>query len=200
MSMRIHGVATVVIGHFNPWIIRPEWLREHEIVPAGDVQVTFAAAGTGKTFQFKVDDLDWKVSDDRLIVESDEPRNTGEYAVSTLKKLPHTPVVAIGHNLNYVCQSDVWSAGKPGLGNIDDRALGRLGSLRALSWQVSIVRPDDSVMNVKTHHTESQIAVSFNFHRQVADNKQAIQAARKFESDAKLAKVFVMRVLGQEVV
>lgn len=201
MAFRIHGVDTVVVGHFNPWIIQPEWLLRQGVIAEGEEAAITLHAFSSPVGEmlFKVGTVTWKVSPERLIVHCDEYSDTATPVIEVLRLLPHTPMNAAGNNFNYVGQASDWIGERPTLNDVTRESLAQRGRVRADAWRTEIVREDDSVMNVHVIHSEQRVAVNFNFHRLATDCDSAIEATRNYARDFETSREFLEGDLRQEV-
>jgi hypothetical protein len=101
LAPRADGWNVLVLGHWDPLILTPAWLNEH--VAAGDVVVEMARderLPPRQTF----DGVSLLVVDNRLLVSPAEPDVDGmkkaeDVALKLLDLLPHTPITAVGVNV-----------------------------------------------------------------------------------------------------
>ena len=200
VSLRIHGVDTVIVGHFNPWIIQPIWLAEQGLVDAEAevVHVAFQPIATG-VLQFQTGSFHWKVSQDRLIVQSDALVNTAAPIIDIIDRLPHTPVSAVGNNFNYLTTAPAWDGGHPVLGNVSADQLAAVGDIVSQSWQVELALRQGVVAKILVRIDATNVIVSFNFHRSINAPDLAKAALRNFDDDYQTSRRLLVDVLAVEV-
>lgn len=199
MALRIHGVDTVVVGHFNPWIIQPSWLAAQGMLTADEVHVAFQPYSSSGLLQFRMGDYHWKVSQDRLIVHSDPMRNTARPILEIIQRLPHTPLVAIGNNFSYVTTVADWQAGTPSLGRISEGDLEQLGELVSQTWESELALRNAAVLKTTIRLDSTNVIINLNFNRITNTTEAARAALRNFDSDSEASRQFVTELLGETI-
>jgi hypothetical protein len=158
----LEQAETVAIGAFNPYIITPGWLVKYGIRERDEeLSVRMVPLGEGASFQ--LGDVRWRVDGQRLSVSTaDRDVDCGRFVSEVLSLLPHTPVLAIGHNFQFTATRSEWG----------DRPEPRLGQKRLedfegaeqVRWS-SVFRAGDARVEVTLAHEPGLVAVLFNFHR-----------------------------------
>ena len=97
MALSLVMANTTIRGHFNPYIVSPEWLAENNIWKSEEIQLAFGSVIDG--IRFRSGESDWQVNSNSLQISS--LGNCGQLAAEVLKALPHTPVLAVGINFEY---------------------------------------------------------------------------------------------------
>ncbi len=88
----LKSANTTVVGHFNPYLISPDWLKRQGIWQADTVHMRLAA-WKRDTFNFHADGVEWIVSANQLTITSKD-KDCGILADRILAELPHTPVTS----------------------------------------------------------------------------------------------------------
>ncbi len=196
MALKLEECNTLVRGNFNPYIVTPEWLAQQELWQPKKPEIMLAALASG--IQFRGDDAEWAVDNDRLLISS-ETVDCGDLAANVLRSLPHTPVRAVGTNFTFVGGKEEWGTSPvPRLGNRgpDDFPNGLCPE--QVRWTATItdgqVRTEISVV-----FGEKDVAVRFNFHRPVSDATAAALAAEQFVSDKRRAGELLKEFVDQEI-
>lgn len=166
MSLTLTHADILVKGHFNPYIITPEWLVRSKIISTeGDVGVLFGALTHGVTF--RTDRLEWEVDFDHLSVASERGDDCGSLAEKVLAALPHTPVRAVGHNFHYACSSEEWAGGLvPMLGGRAPGSFGDIGEEHQVRWTGTFSR-HGARLEITLAYGLGGVAVLFNFQRAI---------------------------------
>lgn len=107
MAFHFKNASCVVLGTFNMYIIHPRWLARHEIIDKGaEVGIQTNLTEPGFRFLLPKHKTTWTVAPDRIVIESDDPTvDCGRLVAAVLRKLPETPLRAIGNNAVYEADS-----------------------------------------------------------------------------------------------
>lgn len=103
--MKLDHVSCVVLGHFNPAILTPRFLKDKCGFPA-DAKIDFTVPYSRLASQVACDGVTILVLPDRLQVNEQGIENTCnskviEYVKAYLDRLEFTPIAACGVNFNY---------------------------------------------------------------------------------------------------
>lgn len=196
MSLALNHADILVKGHFNPYIITPEWLVRWQIISAErDVGVVFGALTHGVTF--RADSFQWEVDFDHLSIASDKGDDCGALANKVLATLPHTPVRAVGHNFHYACSFEEWSGGLlPMLGGHAPGSFGDIGEEHQVRWTGTFSR-QEARLEITVACGLGGVAVLFNFQRAIesAGADDAGRAAAGFLDDLAATKELMNTLL-----
>lgn len=179
------SASSILVGSLNPAILTPNWLAQNRIL-TGEVSSTSILPADFPVLQFSIGGLSWAANPLRLEVKSEDgSADPGELIAKVLNLLPHTPVQAVGNNLQFAAPpgspSNLQSiANAPLFGQIHSMEYEELG--HRLSCQVKS-KSGAILMITLAAQREGGTLLSFNFHRECASAAQAIQAARSFPSD-----------------
>lgn len=104
MSPEIVDAAIVAVGSFNPPIVNVDWLQLHGLIGEGDAEVARSNDGfivSRPISKFQTDAFAIQVLENQLSVTSLGPVTPAlpDLAMSILELLPHTPVTALGINV-----------------------------------------------------------------------------------------------------
>src|SRR5690349_14627707 len=137
MPLKLFALDTAVIGNLNPFIITPEWLAKQEILPSNQKQqvtASFEFPDRSISFRFKIDDLSWDINFSRCVVSAEKVIDTSKTIVKIFRKLPHTPVKAVGNNFHYRREGLDWNGRVPRLGELDFDSLKEHGNVQSVKW------------------------------------------------------------------
>jgi hypothetical protein len=104
MSPEILEAAVVAVGSFNPPIVNVDWLQHHGLIGDGDAEVARSNDGfivSRPIAKFQTDAFAVQVLENQLSISSLGPVTPAlpDLAMSILELLPHTPVTALGINV-----------------------------------------------------------------------------------------------------
>lgn len=188
-------------GHFNPYIITPEWLLRSSIISTKDkVDAVFRALAHGVAF--RIDRFQWEVDFDHLSISTQGTENCGALAEQLLKALPHTPVRAVGHNFEYACSLEEWGNGPmPMLGQLGPGALRDVGDEYQVRW-TGVFSRRGTRLEMTVAHGLGGAAVLFNFQRSIESThaEDAAQAAGQFAADSAASKELIDSLLKSKVI
>jgi hypothetical protein len=108
--------AIVILGDFNPPIFQPLWFSANGLMPAEETKNADIAVINKKVVSFSMGKMQVFVSEERLTlatVESPQGPLLRDLAIGTLSVLEHTPLKAIGINLDTVFiieSNEAWHA------------------------------------------------------------------------------------------
>lgn len=189
MSLTLTHADILIKGHFNPYIITPEWLVRSQIISAeGDLGVVFGAFTHGVTF--RTDSFQWEADFDHLSIASDKGDDCGHLANKVLAALPHTPVRAVGHNFHYACSVEEWSGGLlPTLGERAPGSFSDIGEEHQVRWTGTFSRRE-ARLEITVAYGLGGVAVLFNFQRAIESARadDAGKAAARFLDDLAATK------------
>src|SRR5438309_2019002 len=95
------GTQIVVLGHFNPSIFSPAWLRANQLIGAKEAEDAQVSVIAQPAAVFSVDWLRIEATSDRLQLATElaqESYRLRDAGVGVLSLLSHTPVSAVGLN------------------------------------------------------------------------------------------------------
>ncbi len=190
MAFRFEKASCVVVGTFNMYILHPQWLADHGIIEVGaDVGIETNLTQPGFRFRLPENTAAWKVTPERLVVESRKPEiDCGDTVARVLKALPETPLFALGSNVHY-------QADPSELENLSDaiRNFPRIPpptpgqSVEQRTFHMGVKRDDRQSVNVQMSLKEDGIELVCNVHTELANrekaNEAAIAAATQFLAD-----------------
>ncbi len=205
MALKLHEIDTVVLGRFNPHIICPPWLAKQKIIAEEETgEAEIAITGRAIALRFKTGDLTWQVDSNRLNISSEKISDTAAIAAKVVKKLPHTPLNAIGNNFRYQCSLSDWDGRLPKLDDVGFDQLGKYGDVQSVGWKASISQSDGVTVNTEmtlepTELPSPMLTVNVNYHRQVNDAGELIAAAKEFQKDQQASAAFIESLLHERI-
>jgi len=97
----ISSVVVVLVGNFNPPIVRPDWLEKHGLFGAGIADAAEIEVIHPEVSIFRMDWASFQVQKSRFVVRMEEAPfvQLQDLLVRTFRELlPHTPIWAMGIN------------------------------------------------------------------------------------------------------
>jgi hypothetical protein len=193
MPIKLLRSDTVVAGRFNPHIISPPWLVKEGIIKGegvkpGPIEINVAGSGPLMVLQFSTGDFQWRVDDTRLVISAEGDSDATPFVSQIVNKLPHTPLLALGHNFHYICERPEWPGRLPGLGDLAVGELRSYGNPENVKWHVSFKPAADLGLNADITESAEFVAVDFNFHRASPGPEAVIAAAKRFLEDLSKTK------------
>jgi hypothetical protein len=209
MSLKPTSFDIVIIGHFNPFILHPNWLTETGILSSREftLNMKFDQAGRGGGLGFEQAGTNWSVSFSRLQISGpDASKVDPNWLVAVLNKLPHTPVSAVGHNIHFRAPRAELQDRLPSLGSAmsGDFDFGGNSELESTKWSALYRRQDTAgsglhKLMVEVEQTQADVRLHVNFHRDVGNAEQAAFALQKIEFDRSQCKDMLSAALGVEI-
>jgi len=196
---------TVVRGRFNPHIINPEWLKSEGIWQADQVQMHLGAIFEGLNFGTADMKTEWAVENRGLAIKSDN-EDCGDLAAQVVKKLPHTPVTAVGNNFAYTVSPDETSGEIPKFGALIRQSFSPDLAFDELTWSgaLPLTRGTGRISVGVTLPPDGDLIVRFNFHRDIkktsggsAVANSTAEAARSFKEDELESRQLVEIILNK---
>ncbi|MFO7903223.1 MAG: hypothetical protein ACQESR_11555 [Planctomycetota bacterium] len=200
MPLNLQSRNVVIVGAFNPRIILPDWLQKVGIVEPMDTktEVEFEVGGKDRPgFRFSTGAFRWHVTDSRLKIDS-QHENPATLAARVLEHLPHTPLSAVGHNLEYRSES-IDGLRLPQIGELNSAALKKEynKTVRETGWSCRLELAEGVLLNIRAMQRLGTIEVSTNLHREVPDVDKVRMIARGFEEDVSLSNNIVSSMIGE---
>ena len=193
----------VVTGAFNPSIIQPAWLISTGIVspPSDDeeVSIEMPVVSPSLIFRFEIGEAKWTVATDRLILEPKNGKPIQSLASAVLEKLSHTPLTAVGTNVESVIPKKVWKSDKPVIYAKIDEACGEFGEINERGCSLKINRDDNVTLTIiikEEMDVSENVIVNLNFHQNTPTLKVALDALSNYENHTVEAKTIVSSLIG----
>jgi hypothetical protein len=187
------------------YILHPHWLSKHGIVEKG-IEVGIATNFTQPGFKltFPNDKSTWTIAPNRLIVESTMPTvNCGEYVAKVLKKLPETPLQALGSNVHYEAPPSEMESLATAIVEFPKTECPQSDETVAQRTFHVGVKHEDKVANLQLALTDEKLELSCNVHESLENrdnaNVAAITAARRFFDDRVWAKSLARHFFGTAI-
>lgn len=178
---------TVVIGRFNPYIVTPTWLVEQGICGDDDLADDTDDFLDPDEPAFGLGGYEWYVTMERMTVSTGRrDLDCGQMAARVLRKLPHTPVEAVGHNFIFACSAAQWGGRPvPALGSearrppLESRWVGRYRE-----------NPGETVEVELTVLPNQVVVLRLNYDLRVTTG-EAVEAAGQFSQDYARAALMI---------
>lgn len=189
MPFKLTAKNCVVVGHFNAAIIKPPWLVKQGILPDGEMQLSLSDRPEAPRV-FKFAGLDWQVGPTRLVVSPVSPDgvNPAVPVGQILRKLPHTPISAIGHNFIFDVEPNDPSL-EPRLGSRPMRDLASKlgGDFMETSWSLAVQHLKGYRLTLKVQTGVNMQKADANFHFNVDSAEQAAELTARFDECGQVA-------------
>ncbi|MCA9242887.1 MAG: hypothetical protein KDA32_02940 [Phycisphaerales bacterium] len=182
--MQLTESNVVLIGAFNASIVQPPWLIANKVVdPVDECTAKIELNNRAETqWRFSLDELDWRVSGDRIVIGSGRLRSPAPYYEKLLELLPHTPLRAVGINFKLRQDMKDWTAPIPSLPN-QEAMRSHLGDIIITSTATRSRQTNKTQVSLTLEATEEEVTLDANFHRGVDGREMALHALTEFESD-----------------
>lgn len=183
MGFEFHEASCVIVGTFNIYIIRPDWLARIGLLPDASA-VQYETQLTQPGFRLSSDQLGsrWTVLPNRLVLDTKNPtEDCGATADLILDRLPETPLTAIGFNV--VLRGDPAS-----IGGWDDKTTFPSSVVpsegyecKQRSWHLGVGEGDHTI-NLQLSELQDYVELRANIHFDLKDRRSefARQTARDF--------------------
>jgi hypothetical protein len=205
VAFRFIKANSIAVGTFNIYIIQPKWLAEIGLMKKG-VKVKLATDFNRPGFRYVADELPihWQIFPDRIMLESDDAAiDCGTMMAEILDKLPWTPLIAIGANVEFSGKTAELhrlpkSCSLPICGEVDGF------EIRQRSAHLSHQRGDQN-FNVQVSDTIQQAELAINVHTELKDkpqqelNRIAQDACRNFLSHRNDAVALAQKLFNVEI-
>lgn len=187
MAIEVDHTSIVMVGMWNPGIINPQWLQQHEIVKRVPTGTALGFQPLGRTIRFELEGMAWEVSDSRLAIRCESIRKScGTYAAKVLELLSHTPMEAIGTNFVFTVKG-LPSVHVPRGGNISLPGQARSVPFSQVSWQGVADLDKDTVLNLTVTKAPGGVVLALNFHRNCSNATEARKFTRRWHKDRSTA-------------
>ena len=212
MPLTLELAQTVAIGAFNPYVITPDWLIRFGVYPKkAECNVRLVPLGGGAAFEFEFEStqVQWQVDNQRLsVASSDRPVDCGGTVSNVLALLPHTPVLAMGHNFHFTTSKEEWG-GRPAP-MLGDRKLEDFAEAEQVRW-VGALRRGETRIEMTLAYEADAVAILLNHHRtmntelarkaETAEEQiaQAREAAERFRQDFEVSRELLRSFFEMEL-
>jgi hypothetical protein len=186
MKLKDTETTLVVLGAWNPSIIRPDWIaREIFNVPKGESEsVTMEVAVIpGAPIKFRLRDVFFVPMKNRLVilpVETNEGtlQKIEDITIKILSSLPHTPITGLGENFEYFENSPSQEIQK--LMEINDNLAERCEiSFETLSSSITTnLNLGHCKLNLSRLFSPDGFNLKFNFHYDCKSSEEAIRVLK----------------------
>jgi hypothetical protein len=193
--------SCVVVGTFNIYILHPQWLAKQGLIERGTgVFMETNLAEPGFRFRMAKDRVTWNIAPHKIAIETEDPTiDCGAKIGSVLKRLPETPLFALGNNAVYC--TDLAEMGTlaesirdfPRIEspNTDDKVI--------RTFHVGIKHDQYRSMNIQVSIKENEIELFGNAHTELRDRDtltEAVPVAERFFADREDLKTSLQHFFG----
>lgn len=172
MQLKKGETSLVIVGAWNPAILRPDWMAREvfRFQEGAQAPVTMEFAMVpGAPPKFTMADISFVPMKDRLILYPKETTSTAlayveAKALEILAQLPHTPVVALGENFEFFDESPTRDQMR--VFEVEDPLVQRctLPFERSTTTITSSLKLENCTLNLTQSLSGSILSVKFNFH------------------------------------
>lgn len=182
MAFQFHEATCVIVGTFNIYIIRPDWLGKIGLLPEGS-EIRLESQLDQPGFRLSSPKLGarWVVSPNRLVLETKNPiEDCGQTADRILEYLPWTPLTALGANVVWrgdAANIETW----PHKSRFPPSQVPEEFKVTQRSWHIAVKR-DEQVFNLQVSEVEEGVEIRANVHTDLRnkDIDFARETARQF--------------------
>ncbi|MDP7019852.1 MAG: hypothetical protein QGG36_28900 [Pirellulaceae bacterium] len=203
MAFKFKEANSVVLGTFNIYIFRPDWISEHipQLPLTESISLKTDLSAPGRRFTFD-DSLTCTIRPDRVVFESTSPSvDCGAFIFSVIDALPHTPFQAVGNNVHYFADNDedVNELAQAGGGVFvsSDRS-----TTKQRTWHVQVAE-GAAVFNfqlaIRDDDGDSLAKLSVNAHLETSDCDCAKEFAQSFHDHQRRMKQLIREITTFEV-
>ena len=201
MAIAFHESNLVLIGTFNIYIIRPDWLGKLGFLPEGS-EVKFESQLNQPGFRLQSPALrsKWMVTPTRLSLSTDDPNeDCGRTADRILEALPWTPLMAMGFNFSYRGQpADI--AGWEGKTAFPPVQSPEGYDRKQRSWHIGLTKQDQA-FNLQVSELEECVELRVNVHSELTDKpvEYTREIATRFFEFRKVSKELLQHVFDARI-
>jgi hypothetical protein len=196
VAFQFEQVTSVIVGTFNIYVIRPDWLGTVGFVPKGsEMRIESQLNQPGFRLSSPSLGAKWVVLPNRLILETADPNeDCGATVDRILENLPWTPLMALGCNLVYRGDASAVDGWEPKTAFPSRQITGDF-VLKQRTWHIGVQR-GDQLFNLQMSDGEDGVEIRVNVHTDLHDRDItfARETARRFFPDRQIA-VSLMREL-----
>lgn len=204
MTFLFKQASSVVVGTLNMYILHPQWLIDHQIIP-DDTKVAIQSSldKPGIRLHFPSLKCIWTVEPTRLQIQTDDFEfDCGELTGKVLHRLPETPIIAVGSNSTYIAPLDDLES----LLTLKDfpsfDELLEDGEISQRTFHVAVERPNGAVANLQLSVTDDEVELALNVHTDQKDKpiaRNAVAPAQRFVADQQDARSLAHKLFGAEI-
>ncbi|MFC1462776.1 hypothetical protein ACFLQU_04140 [Verrucomicrobiota bacterium] len=185
-------------GAWNAAIVTPNWLKQQfpDLVP-GDKFEAQLLSGPAPSFQFVIHGVTVAPWNGKLILSPvDDQEGILDYVqklgLAIFKRLPHTPIAAVGHNFVYELEGDEGFAVERFMDNAGrDEFYSSLDLGMSCEKKQHTFAYDDHLLNVIYDTSEEQPYLQINCHYAVSDSRKIENAISQFTANQSKAECLV---------
>ena len=178
-QFRFDSANIVAVGTFNIHIFTPQWLTKCELISGEPANTEFALSRPGIRFQLRKDGPQLTVEPHRIVISTHEPTvDCGKVLGIILRRLPETPLVAVGTNVVYSTTVDENEVFEP-LRTLP-QTVGEV-PCSGRSVALNFAPMSDRTMSISLHQSDRLAKASGNDERRSDDVNALIDAAETFQ-------------------
>ena len=194
-------------GAWNTAILTPDWFRRQfpDWFREKEFQVQFLQnTQIGALVRFKFERVLIEPSSTQLIIrpvdaEGEDLNFTSELAAAIVRKLEHTPILAVGHNVHFeIAENEAFAIEK----FVNDEGLNGFYESIGLKHRQNYYRHsfsfEDHNLNITYDGIHVRRQIAFNFHYPTAVPEKIEQALMNFSEDFKQAKKYANELIGEK--
>jgi hypothetical protein len=176
-------------GSWNRRIFSPAWVSGR-LTTAKEIGIEVPVDNPGLPIRLTFDDIHLSVTSGKLVLTMDRPEDAllqrcREVAIQALRELPHTPLMAVGVNYQFVADQPE----EPLLHvfNLsDNNSLSDAGvRMRSTVIQRNLLFEEQTINLSLTFGDDQKVLVAFNFHKDTASSEQAVDFLTAHSTDLK---------------
>ncbi len=189
LKPNIDGWSIVMAGHWNRVIFSPAWITGH-LTSVKDIGIEVPVDNPGLPIRLTFEGIHLCVTSKQLVLTVERAEDAllekcRDVAISALKELPHTPLMAVGVNYHFVAEQpddallQVFNlADNNRLSDADVK-------IRSTIIQRTLLIKDQTVNLSLTLADDKKVHVAFNFHKDTPSTEQAVAFLGAHSTDLK---------------
>ena len=175
-------------GHWNRRIFSPAWVTSR-LTTAKEVAIEVPVDNPGLPVRFAFDNIHLSVAQGQLILTVDRPEDMllekcREVAIKALAELPHTPIMGVGVNYQFIAEQPDESLLR--VFHLPDNDCLSDAGIRIISTVIQrSLLIQDQMVNLYLSLTGNTVQVTFNFHKDTPSSDDAIAFLKAHSTDLK---------------
>lgn len=196
----------VIAGVWNLGILTPQWYAKE--FPALIKQKEFSSVeieiGTG-ALKIPIENIVINPNPGKLIFFSQNEDSSKfelieKLAAGTVEKLPHTPIIALGHNISYFIDEKKFKLFESDMLDKCEDFYKNEAAISALNSQKIIhsLSFEKFTLNLTYEFSRKKNSVSFNYHYEVSLIDKIKESILDFRKNIKNSEAFMTKIIGEK--
>ena len=197
----------VIVGAWNKSIINPIWLCKQfpSIIKNPTDIKSELLIGSSNIYRYTINDVVIEIGSDKLIVILEKETRDKLHFISKISSLifsnlPHTPIIAVGHNFIYdLKKEEINTIDNLFDNDIYESMLKKINSENPIEQQVQFAFAyQDNRLNISFQNRTDSKIISFNYHYPVDTSEKTKNAISEFMSNNDDSKIKFSKLLEEK--